>query len=333
MNKYIPVSQLGERPLISLLSDIFHELPDATLLGAGADDCAVIDINESSYLVVTTDMLHRMTDFPTQMNPWQIGWMSAAVNLSDIAAMGAQPMGVLAAFGLPRDTDVAFVEEMARGMRDCARECNTAVIGGDIDTHDELTICGTALGTVPKGQLLKRKGAQVGDKLCVTGYAGSAGAALYALENNIEAPKSILKALFEPMPRIKEGMKLASIGHVTSMMDTSDGIAMSLYDLSKASGVGFKLQEEKLPLQPEAEELMSYDRVTLNSMALYTGGDFELIFTVRPQGIEEVLKMGNISVIGEVMPHEKSISIQKSDGTVLQVERKGYEQLKIADNK
>jgi thiamine-monophosphate kinase len=103
------------------------------------------------------------------------------------------------------------VEEMARGMRDCARECNTAVIGGDIDTHDELTICGTALGTVPKGQLLKRKGAQVGDKLCVTGYAGSAGAALYALENNIEVPNSILKALFEPMPRIKEGMKLASL--------------------------------------------------------------------------------------------------------------------------
>jgi len=329
---YIPVSQLGERPLISILSTIFHELPDGVISGAGADDCAVIDINESSYLVVTTDMLHRMTDFPKQMSPWQIGWMSAAVNLSDIAAMGARPTGLLAAIGLPRDTDVSFVEEIARGMRDCTREYDTAVIGGDIDTHDELTICGTALGTVPKGELLTRKGARVGDKVCVTGYAGSAGVALYALENGIDAPASVLKSLLQPMPRIREAMELASMGHVTSMMDTSDGIAMSLYDLSKASGVGFRIQEKALPLQPEVEELVSFDRVTLNSMALYTGGDFELIFTVRPEGIEEVLKLGNISMIGEVLPHEKSISIQKSDGTVLQVERKGYEQLKIADN-
>lgn len=330
--KYTPVSKIGERPLISLISNIFRELPDGIILGAGPDDCAVIDIGESSYLVVTTDMLHRLTDFPWQMSPWQIGWMSAAVNLSDVAAMGARPMGVLAAIGLPLDTDVFFIEEIARGMRDCAREYGTAVIGGDIDTHDELTICGTALGTVPKEQLLTRKGAHVGDKVCVTGYAGAAGAALYALENDINAPDTVFKALFEPTPRINEAMKLASMGHVTSMMDTSDGIAMSLYDLSKVSEVGFRLHEKMLPLQPELEGSTSFDKEALNSMALYTGGDFELIFTVRPEGIEEVLKLGNISMIGEVVPQERSISIQKSDGTVLQVERKGYEQLKIADN-
>ncbi|MBC7084848.1 MAG: thiamine-phosphate kinase [Methanomethylovorans sp.] len=328
--KYIPVSQIGERSLISLLSNVFRELPDDIIIGAGADDCAVIDINESSYLVVTTDMLHRITDFPEQMSAWQIGWMSAAVNLSDIAAMGARPIGLLASLGIPLNTDVFFVEEIARGMKDCAREYDTAVIGGDIDSHDELTICGSALGTVPKGQLLTRKGAHVGDKVCVTGYAGSAGAALYALENDMDVPNSVLKALFEPIPRIKEAMKLAATGHVTSMMDTSDGIAMSLYDLSNASGVGFILQEKALPLQPEVEELMSFNRVNLNYMALYTGGDFELIFTVRPEGIEEVLNMGNISMIGEVLPHDRSILIQKLDGTVLQVERKGYEQLKIA---
>lgn len=100
---------MGKRPLISLISNIFLELPDEIILGAGADDCAVIDVNESSYLVVTTDMLHRMTDFPKQMSPWQIGWMSAAVNLSDIAAMGARPTGLLAAIGLPHDIDVSFL--------------------------------------------------------------------------------------------------------------------------------------------------------------------------------------------------------------------------------
>lgn len=97
------VSELGERPLISRLSGIFGTVlnPDVPL-GAGPDDCAVVDISEDEYMVITTDMLHRKTDFPFCMTPWQIGWMSAAVNFSDVASMGARPIGFLSAMGFSK---------------------------------------------------------------------------------------------------------------------------------------------------------------------------------------------------------------------------------------
>jgi thiamine-monophosphate kinase len=150
------VYSIGERSLISRLSEIFkasgsrESLQKGILIGAGSDDCAVLDLDGEDCLVVTTDMLHRTTDFPAEMTPWQIGWMSAAVNLSDIAAVGAEPAGLLMAIGMPADTEISFVEELAEGMQACAGFCGTAIIGGDLDTHAELTVVGTALGRVKK---------------------------------------------------------------------------------------------------------------------------------------------------------------------------------------
>lgn len=176
--KNTKVSSIGERALISILSEIF-KIPDSKekgqegiLIGAGSDDCAVLDLVGEDCLVVTTDMLHRTTDFPEEMTPWQIGWMSAAVNLSDIAAMGAEPTGLVMAIGMPTDTEIDFVKELAKGMQACAEFCGTAIIGGDLDTHAELTITGTAIGRVKKNQLLLRRGAKSGDLVCVTGYTG-----------------------------------------------------------------------------------------------------------------------------------------------------------------
>jgi len=246
MTKTTPVSTIGERALIARLSKIFTTARSCSpeiILGAGADDCAVIDITDKDCLVVTTDMLHRRTDFPSRMSPWQIGWMAAAVNLSDIAAMGARPVGILSALGFPADTDVGLVEDIARGMDDCAKACGTTVIGGDIDTHDELTITGTAIGRVKKSELLTRCGAQAGDMVCVMGCVGSAGAALRALGDwkGTQVSDSILRALFEPVPHTTDAQELAGSGAVSSMMDTSDGLALSLHDLAGAGAVGFKV--------------------------------------------------------------------------------------------
>ena len=138
---------LGERELIRRISEI--------LGGVENDDCAVIDAGER-YLVATTDMLHRKTDFPDIMNPWQMGWMAVAVNLSDIAAMGAEPAGVLIAAGLPPEADLYFIDELFSGFGDCAAYYGTRIIGGDTDSHEELTITGTALGFVEKDLVLRR---------------------------------------------------------------------------------------------------------------------------------------------------------------------------------
>jgi thiamine-monophosphate kinase len=327
MNGSNPVSSIGERPLIARLSEIFRStLTPEIIIGAGPDDCAVVDITDEECLVVTTDMLHRQTDFPPQMSPWQIGWMAAAVNFSDVAAMGARPVGILSALGFPADTDVGFVEEIARGISDCARTCGAPVIGGDIDTHEELTITGTAIGRVKKSELLTRKGARVGDKVCVTGHAGSAGAALRALENGIHVSRSLLRTLFEPMPRTAEAQRLAASGTVTAMTDTSDGLAMSLHDLAAVGGVGFRIYEDALPVLDEVR-VVAGNSGDLRELVLYTGGDFELLFTVSPEMVGVAQNVCNLNVLGDVIGQEEGVDIKCTDGVVECVDRKGYEQL------
>ncbi|WP_321429438.1 thiamine-phosphate kinase [uncultured Methanolobus sp.] len=328
MNDPTSVSELGERPLISRLSAVFGSVPNPDVpLGAGPDDCAVVDISENEYMVITTDMLHRKTDFPLCMTPWQIGWMSAAVNFSDVASMGARPIGFLSAMGISKDTDLSFVDEISRGMNDCAKFCGTSVIGGDIDTHAELTITGTALGKVSKSELLTRRGAKPGDLVCVTGFTGSAGAALYALENDIDIPASLLNTLLEPVPRVNEAQKLSRTGAVTSMMDTSDGLAMSLHDLADLNNVGFIIDENSLPMQEEIISHVTSGRSELTDFALYTGGDFELLFTVSPNMLEVAQSACYLNVIGNVVDRELGTTFRCHNGKNLTIYRKGYLQL------
>ena len=183
------------------------------------DDCAVVPCGDQ-LMVVTTDMLHRTTDFVEGMSDWQIGWMSAAVTLSDIASMGAEPKYLLIAVGLDTWQHLAGVMQ---GAQDCCTKFGAAIIGGDIDHHGELTVVTTGLGLVDKHHLVHRAGAQPGDLVCITGIPGQAQAWL-------DGYVQYEKALFEPQPRVKEGQHLGRAG-ASAMMDDSDGIALSLYDL------------------------------------------------------------------------------------------------------
>ncbi len=314
------IRELSERALIEHIARLISRPANKVIEGAGEDDCAVLDIGFERYLLVTTDMLHRKTDFPLQMTGRQIGWMSVAVNLSDLASKGAMPLGVVMAMGIPQDTELSFIEEVVRGMDECASIYRTQIIGGDTDSHDELTMAGTALGTMKKELLIRRSGAKVGDLVCVTGNLGSAGAALLALDKKIPVSQETLKALFEPVPRINEGMALANSRSVTSMMDISDGLALSLHDMSKASGVGFKIYESRLPVQPEVKVLLR-DRELLEA-SVFTGGDFELLFTVSPEKLDRAKKACPLTVIGEVI--EKGVFIER-EGRVEELEARGYD--------
>lgn len=228
------------------------------------DDCAELPCGEQ-IMVVTTDMLHRTTDFVKGMTDWQAGWMSAAVTLSDIASMGAAPKYLLIAVGLD---DWKSLSGVMQGAQDCCKKYGAAIIGGDIDRHGELTVVTTGLGLVGKDSIVRRRGAQPGDLVCITGTPGQAQA---WLDGYIQYEK----ALFEPQPRVEEGQRLGRAG-VSAMMDDSDGIALSLYDLMSVNGCGFAIDTKKLPLAAgipveQAREL-----------ALYGGGDYELIFTISP---------------------------------------------------
>lgn len=226
------------------------------------DDCAELPCGEQ-IMVVTTDMLHRTTDFVEGMTDWQAGWMSAAVTLSDIASMGAAPKYLLIAVGLDNWKSLS---EVMQGAQDCCKKYGATIIGGDIDRHGELTVVTTGLGLVDKNHIVRRKGAKPGDLVCITGTPGQAQA---RLDGYLQFEKS----LFEPQPRVEEGQRLGRAG-VSAMMDDSDGIALSLYDLASVNGCGFAIDVSKLPLAAgipleQAREL-----------ALHGGGDYELIFTV-----------------------------------------------------
>jgi thiamine-monophosphate kinase len=301
---------LGERDLIRRISEI--------LGGVENDDCAVIDAGEL-FMVATTDMLHRKTDFPDIMNPWQMGWMAVAVNLSDIAAMGAEPAGVLIAAGLPPEADLYFVDELFSGFGDCAGCYGTRILGGDTDSHQELTITGTALGFVPKDQACRRRGARAGDLLCTTGTLGGAGGGLWAWQQGrLDSP--FIEKLLEPEPRLAEGRALARSGAVTAMMDNSDGLALSLSDLSEVSRVGFVICEEKLPLACGLPEEVGREKAL--QMVMSAGGDFELVFTVRREMLEPARRACRMTVIGEVV--EEGIWMEKG-GERRRIEAKGYE--------
>ncbi len=314
------VNEIHERALVARIAKLLSKDIQNVIIGAGEDDCAVLNVAGEDYLLVTTDMLHRKTDFPPQMTGRQIGWMSAAVNLSDLASKGARPLGVVMAMGIPPEAELEFVEEIVKGMNECATSCGTSIIGGDTGAHEELTIAGTAIGTVKKELLIRRKGAKEGDLVCVTGNLGSAGAALFALNKKISVSEKILKALFEPVPRINEGIALGKSKAVTSMMDISDGLALSLHDLSKASNVGFKIYENKLPVLPEVKRQLKGKE--LLEAVVYTGGDFELLLTVAKDKVENAKKACHLTVIGEVI--ENGVFIER-EGRLEELKAKGYE--------
>jgi len=229
------------------------------------DDCAEIPCGDQ-VMVVTTDMLHRTTDFVEGMSDWQIGWMSAAVTLSDIASMGAEPKYLLIAVGLDTWQTLAGIMQ---GAQDCCTRFGAAIIGGDIDRHGELTVVTTGLGLVEKDHIVRRTGAQTGDLVCITGTPGQAQA---YLDGYIQ----FKTALFEPQPRVEEGQRLARAG-VSAMMDDSDGIALSLWDLLSVNECGFSLDSAKLPVPAGIPANQARE------LALYGGGDYELIFTLPPQ--------------------------------------------------
>jgi thiamine-monophosphate kinase len=301
--------KIGERELIRRISEI--------LGGVENDDCAVIDAG-SRYLVATTDMLHQSTDFPEIMNPWQMGWMSVAVNLSDIAAMGAEPSGILIAAGLPPETDLYFIDELFSGFADCASFYKTRVLGGDTDATRELTITGCALGFVEKDLVLRRRGARPGDLLCTTGALGGAGGGLWAWKQGLES--DLVTKLLEPEPRLKEGRALAQSRAVTAMMDNSDGLALSLSDLAEVSRVGFVVYEDNFPIVPGLVEMVGHEKAV--ELVMSAGGDFELVFTVAPPRLEQARQSCELTVIGKVV--EEGIWMEKG-GERRRIEPKGYE--------
>jgi thiamine-monophosphate kinase len=333
------LEELGERGLIERITKQFQVDKGLVPMGAGEDDCAVIDIEKAGeghrYLVITTDMLLESRHFPPGITPFQMGWSAVAVNLSDIAAMGASPFAITIAMGLPAQTEISVVDELTAGIEACAAAYKTAVIGGDMTRSNELILTGTCFGFA--NHPVRRAGAKVGDLVCVTGSLGNAALALKAINGEITVPERIAeiakKALFQPQPRIREGLAIANSGVATAMMDVSDGLALSIADIAQKSGVGVEVYEDAVPIL--SEELRADPNLVLSpeerrDLAFYYGGDYELLFTIEPQALENDELMQRLqrevkmSIIGNVVPAEQGLFIQRG-GQREKLELRGYQ--------
>lgn len=303
------LADVGERGAIEVLRMAFDRgLP----IGIG-HDCGVAEWGDD-YLVATTDVIHPKTHLPAGATPRQIGGYLIAVNLSDIAAVGAQPLGVLAALSLPRTTEVEWLRELAKGMEESARSFGTTILGGDTKESDTVSLAGTAVGRVPKASILLRSGARPGDVVVLTGSLGRAGWAVRALTIPEETPRAI-ELLLQVIPRILEGQFFSRSGAVTSCMDVSDGLGATLATMAGMSKVSFHIDLEALPIYRGLREA---DPKTVREAALYYGGDFELVATVRPEGLEPLLEKyrdvrpgqpARLSVIGTVAEAGENVLI------------------------
>lgn len=259
-------------------------------LGVG-DDSALLTPPPNQQLVICADTLVAGRHFPLNTNPHAIGWKSVAVNLSDIAAMGAKPHSILLALSLPQ-IDHEWLKGFSQGLYDCCDQFGVSLIGGDTTQSPHLTISVTALGWIETGQAVTRSGAQVGDFICVSGQVGDAAYALQHLGHPLQ------KRLDYPTPRCQLGQKLK--GLASSMIDVSDGLAQDLGHILKASHVGGHIQLDQLPISEAVHNLEQKMRWDL---ALAGGDDYELCFTISPQNYEKLLQQQldvNITKIGQI---------------------------------
>ncbi|MBN1861763.1 MAG: thiamine-phosphate kinase [Candidatus Thermoplasmatota archaeon] len=321
------LEDIGERNAIQKIEKILT--PGKNSRGMG-DDCAMIECR-NEYLLVTTDMMSQQTHIPAQMTPYQMGWFLVAINLSDIAAKGGSPLGVVCSYGLPRRTSVSFLKTLTKGADACAIRYGTHIVGGDTKETTEITLCGTAIGTVKKDECMTRAGARPGDIVAVTGVLGSAGAGYHALKQQKQA-QTLSKGLFEPLPRLKEGRMLAQQHTVTSSMDLSDGLSASLYQLQEVNAVGFEIQESTLPLAPGLYQLFGkHQKKKVYNVALHFGGDYELLVTIRPEQFQRtqhtLQKQGSsLTAIGRVTKKKELTILGERTKKVLK--NKGYEHFK-----
>lgn len=324
------VSELGERRAIKIFEGIYGGCEKA-VLGMG-DDACILELDKEHYLVVSTDLLSRRTHFPLEMPPKAIGRYAVNACLSDIAAMGAYPLGLLFAYGFPADTDEKFIREIARGVKEACRKHDTCVLGGDTKEQGELLITGIALGKVRQERVLKRSGAKAGELICITGTMGSSAAGYYAIIKGFEAPKRFMKAAYEPRARIREGITISEFA--TSCTDISDGLAFSLSEISRASKVGFRVYEEKIPVDRSLGKIAGLAGVAAEELVFHKGGEYELLFTLPEEHLPAVEKemkalKTKVSVIGEIVKRGKKLV--RHDGSIENLEPRGYEAFKSID--
>jgi len=279
-------------------------------LGIG-DDCALLKIAAGEEIVITSDMLVEGRHFFMNADPELLGRKALAVNLSDLAAMGAKPIGFTLAIALPT-VDIVWLEAFSKGLFAVANQYSCPLIGGDT-TAGPLTISITAFGSIPSGKAIRRSGAKVGNDIWASGTIGDARLALAALRHEITLPESDLKQIehrmHNPTPRVELGMKIRELA--SAALDISDGLLGDLHHILKQSQVSAKVFLDQIP---KSETLQKQSEDIQNQFAASGGDDYEICFTapIEKRGvIDEISRVLNLPLtrIGSIT--EKVGAVEK----------------------
>lgn len=286
----LTVADVGEFGLIARLRQRFATGGIGVIRGIG-DDTAAIQTHPGHLLLATTDATVEGVHFlRTTTTPRSLGRRALAVNLSDIAAMGGIPRWALVSLSLPAATTLAFVDDLASGLADEARQFGVAIVGGNLArSPDRLVLDLTLLGEVEPDRVLYRTGARAGDRLLVTGTLGDAAGGLAIVLGHVPAETSgadrLIRRQLVPMPRIDAGRAIALTGLATAMIDLSDGLASDLGHLATENQLGAIVYADAVPISPELRQLAQVAGRDPLDWALHGGEDYELLLTAPANSI------------------------------------------------
>lgn len=263
------------------------------------DDCAVIPQSSGKDLLVSTDLLVEKVHFlMDKISAYDLGWKSAAVNISDIAAMGGRPSATFLSIAVPKGLTDEWMDDFMKGYAAVSDKFSVALLGGDTTgSPDALCINVTIIGECGRGSAVLRSHARPGDLICVTGHLGDSAAGLKCLLENREDCLNLIKAHCRPVPRVEEGLLLSKTAGIGAMMDVSDGVASDIRHIMSESRVGARIDVSALPLSSDLQDACCRFGWDPAELALCGGEDYELLFTCR-KGTELPVEH---TVIGEIV--------------------------------
>lgn len=285
---------IGEFEFIETLKSNSICRPEGIILGIG-DDAAILEQQPGQHAVISTDMLVEHVHFIFKSDiAYYLGRKSIAVNLSDMAAMGAVPREVFISLAKPEHVDISDLQEVYRGMRDMAHAYNVNILGGDTtSSRHDLVLNVTICGITEPDTIITREGASPGDIILTTDYLGDARGGLKVLLDNKVTRDEIEEYLrlkhINPEPKVAEGRFFAQSGLVTAMLDLSDGLSSDVRHLAKYCDCGAVIWEDALPLSPQLQTFAIREGLNPAELALSGGDDYTLLLTCKPQNKDRLM--------------------------------------------
>lgn len=327
------LTDVGEAGILEVIRRIAAAPDPAVVVGIG-DDAAVVRTRADRDLVVTTDIQIEGVHFQRRYAaPYDVGWKAMAINLSDIAAMGALPRHALVSLAVPPDLPLRWVEDLYRGLSELGGSFGATIVGGNLArTSGPMTVDVTLVGEVEEDLLLRRTGAGVGDVVLVTGSLGRSAAGLAVATHGLQIAgrEELLTSHLRPHPRVHEARVVSRSRMATAMIDLSDGLAMDLGRLCDANALGVRIDAALVPVDEavhRAADLLGTDALEL---ALFGGEDYELLIAVPPAHAQVLAdrirqEVGTaVTVIGEFVHPREGRSLVR-DGTLRPLAPQGWD--------